>query len=44
MCCLINQIQNIHHKAICVELTGNHKADAIITVMAADKATQYALT
>jgi len=41
--CLNIQIQNIAHNAICVDETGNHKADATRTVVAADNATQNAL-
>lgn len=37
-------IQNIPPIAMCVELTGNPSALAIITVIAAESATQYALT
>lgn len=40
--CLNKPTQNIPHNAICVELTGKVRAEATITVMAADKATENA--
>jgi hypothetical protein len=41
---LKNHTQKIHHNAMCVEETGNHNCDAIITVIAAANAIENALT